>query len=255
MASNYDTIAPNGLPAPAYANSWLGNREETILRHGFSEQLLGLDWWHRELKKAGLEAYTPRVDPIGGDSGLLTRSDLFALGAQADGEAAMLTFFFNVLAWGSGPSRRHNKTRIEAFADERARSNNLQLLHNAAEEARSGTAQGTRHAYSTLIRRGGGQIPGLGPAFFTKFLYFVGGGKGEIPCLILDARVARSLHSAGWGSLPQLKTRTGWSYSYNWYTNTYVSYCELLARWAREARSSASPDEFERALFEGRERP
>ncbi len=44
-------------------------------------------------------------------------------------------------------------------------------------------------------------------------------------------------------------------YSYNWYTDTYVSYCQLLDRWAREESerhaSTIWPDEIERALFEG----
>ena len=107
----------------------------------------------------------------------------------------------------------------------------------------------SRSAYGTLIRRSGGQIPGLGPAYFTKFLYFVSEGADGTRCLILDARVAGSLARAGWTSLPRSK-RTG--YSYNWYTATYVSYCELLGRWAAGESASRGhqvwPDEIERAL-------
>jgi hypothetical protein len=52
----------------------------------------------------------------------------------------------------------------------------------------------------------------------------------------------------------------GWSTilagSYNWYTRTYVAYCDLLARWAVAASDTTgktvAADEFERALFAGR---
>ena len=102
-----------------------------------------------------------------------------------------------------------------------------------------------RAAYSSLIRPGRGVIDGLGPSFFTKLLYFAGGGELKHPCLILDANVARSLHDLGWTSLPRV-----WA---NWYTDTYVSYCELLHRWAGELPSRKSgpvaADEIEYSLF------
>lgn len=46
---------------------------------------------------------------------------------------------------------------------------------------------------------------------------------------------------------PTYPTRT---YSYNWYTATYVSYCELLERWAYQSGAEVTPDMFERALFD-----
>lgn len=94
-------------------------------------------------------------------------------------------------------------------------------------------------------------IPGLGPAFFTKVLYFASETTTGTRCLILDARVAANLYSAGWKTLPH----RGGNFSYNWFTTTYVDYCELLARWAEEASQELGttvwPDEIERTLFEG----
>jgi hypothetical protein len=83
-------------------------------------------------------------------------------------------------------------------------------------------------AYSALIRRGDAQIPHFGPAFFSKFLYFASGNTTP-RCLILDARVARSLWALGWSIAP---TYRGRSFNYNWYTDTYVAYCSLLGSWA-----------------------
>jgi len=77
----------------------------------------------------------------------------------------------------------------------------------------------------------------------ASFLYFASEGAQQ-RCLILDARVARSLFDLGWSIAPTYPTKT---FSYNWYTDTYVSYCELLSRWAEVAGTA---DMFERALFD-----
>jgi hypothetical protein len=65
----------------------------------------------------------------------------------------------------------------------------------------------------------------LGPAFFTKYLYFAGGGAATRPCVILDRVVAANLRARGWDGLR----------SASWSAVTYVQYCELLACLAREA--------------------
>jgi hypothetical protein len=169
--------------------------------------------------------------------------------ANADAtEDEVLSLFWHVLAWGTGQSQRGNVTRIQSFVDASDRVRNVALLKDAAAFARNGDAAA---AYRTLIRRGGGQIRGLGPAFFTKFLYFASEGTNGTRCLILDARVAGSLRRAGWLSLPWSE-RSG--FNYNWYTATYASYCELVGRWAAEETARLNgkvwPDEIERALFD-----
>ncbi|MBC2590391.1 hypothetical protein NPA35_00670 [Rhodococcus aetherivorans] len=87
-------------------------------------------------------------------------------------------------------------------------------------------------------------IPFLGPAFFTKFLYFAGAGAPTQPSLILDSRVATALHRAGWTSLG---TRGGWP------AQTYRRYTALLARWADEyalEQQGSGTDVLERWLFD-----
>lgn len=158
---------------------------------------------------------------------------------------AHLDLLWHVLAWGSGTARRNNRQRIESFRDPELRRQRVDVLRRATRAAREGDAAA---AYGLLIRRGGGVIPGLGPAFFTKYLYFIGAGAPDHRCMILDARVATSLHQAGWMTMP--------AGSYNWYSRTYVAYCDLLARWAGDATErlgrQVPPDQFERALFAGR---
>ena len=76
-------------------------------------------------------------------------------------------------------------------------------------------------AYELLLE-GPGHVAGLGPAFFTKFLYFVGydqSSSGQLRPLILDRYVARGLN----------KLRgTSWSDA-GWRPSTYADYLW----WAR----------------------
>ncbi|PKQ18264.1 MAG: hypothetical protein CVT68_04270 [Actinobacteria bacterium HGW-Actinobacteria-8] len=243
--------APPDLAMPSYVGGWLGRRQERVLEHGFSEHQIALDWWKKELKTAGLDAWEVSVDPLGSGATRLDRATLFELGQLAHDHESTLRFLLHVLAWGSGIGSRNNRKRLAAFSNEELRRVNLDLLQRAASIVQSGDAYANRQAYSMLIRPGGGMVPGLGPAFFTKFLYFAGRGEGKVPPLILDARVASRLYDAGWTDLPRSSRKNGYSYSYNWYTDTYVSYCELLARWADESPLGTRPDEIERALFEG----
>jgi ABC-type transport system substrate-binding protein len=59
-------------------------------------------------------------------------------------------------------------------------------------------------------------IAHLGPALFTKYLYFAGAGAPDHPSLILDSRVAVALVDIRWTSL---RPETGWP------AETYQRYC------------------------------
>lgn len=83
-----------------------------------------------------------------------------------------------------------------------------------------------------LTTRGGPAIRGLGPAFFTKILYFAGAKRvppGCAPPLILDALVARALSwLLGTFHLYVDLGTAGWSA----YGKGFVRYVESMARWA-----------------------
>lgn len=244
-------IAPAELPLPEYVKSRLGRRDTYVLDHGFDARSVGPDWWKDHLRAQRLN-HTVRTfpSPLGER---LTRANLFELGRTVtrldSTDDQVLVFLWHVLAWGTGPGQRGNIRRIQSFAHAEDRIRNTELLREAARLARFGDPAA---AYRALIRRGGGQIPGLGPAFFTKYLYFASEGTEGTRALILDARVAGALARAGWSSLPR---QTGGGYSYNWYTATYASYCHLLHTWAAQESEKRDtpvyPDEIERALFQG----
>lgn len=226
--------APPNLSPPAWLLTTAGgtSRSMYIDDHGFTEDQIGSEWW----SERGID-----LKLLPGTDGIprLTRGGLFQMADRVgDDNESLLTFLWHVLAWGSGRSRRNNDLRIVS-----ARTNGP-LLREAFDAARAGDP---RAAYGTLIRSGGAVIPQLGPAFFSKFLYFAS-ERTHPRCLILDARVAQSLLGLGWSMAP---TYPGPTFSYNWYTDTYVSYCGLLGSWAAEVGDDVGPDMFERAMFEG----
>jgi hypothetical protein len=227
--SEFDKVAPPGLAVPRSLIDVVSAKDRTgyIVAHGFTREEIRPQWWARH----EIEITFPST--IDGVS-KLTRGDLFAMAETVRSDGDLLRFVWHVLAWGSGDARRNNLKRIESC---RA---STPLLRQAFEAAR---ASDPRKAYGSLIRPGRAAVPHLGPAFFSKLLYFASEGAQQ-RCLILDARVARSLFNLGWSIAPTYPTKT---FSYNWYTDTYVSYCELLTCWAEVAGNA---DMFERALFD-----
>lgn len=150
----------------------------------------------------------------------------------------LFTLLWLPLAWGSGRSLRHNCQRLDSIQADVSRA--ADLLTQAADESRRDHAR----AYALLRRARHNQLRGLGPSFFTKFLYFAGGGAPEHPNLILDRVVATALHDhGGWTSLDRVGP---------WPPETYERYCVLLARWAKE--HGCAPDQLEHALFTGERR-
>lgn len=230
----FPRVPPQGFTVPGDVVELLRarSRSDYVLDHGPTREEVKPGWW----AKQGIEIAFPST--IDGQA-RLTRRDLFAMADEAeagDGEA-LLRFLWHTLAWGSADSRRNNLQRI---TNSKA---NVATLRSAFEAARTGNPHA---AYGSLIRPGRAAIPRLGPAFFSKFLYFAS-AEASPRCLILDARVARSLFRRGWSMAPTYPTRT---FSYNWYTDTYAGYCDLLADWAQQAGDGVTADMLERALFE-----
>ncbi|ORJ61163.1 hypothetical protein [Mycobacterium simiae] len=203
--------------AHVHVTDWIDNHKVEV----------GRDWWTSTLQKYGFE------DTLVGET--IHRADVFALAVQAaETPSAALTLLWNSLAWGSGRKRRNNKARIASVA--RDRESVAVQLQQAAWLSRTNPGA----AYRLLYPNNRTAIRELGPAFFTKYLYFAGGGAANHPCCILDKNVALALRkTCGWRSLP----------TKNWIDTGYERYAALLARWARQQRL-ARFDVIERWLFE-----
>ncbi|MFD3456992.1 hypothetical protein ACFWVC_33055 [Streptomyces sp. NPDC058691] len=119
---------------------------------------------------------------------------------------------------------------------------------------------GAAAAYASLHRR----VPGYGPSFFTKFLYFAGTtvkpASGPAP-LILDRVLARRLRSLATAAGQETGhdpdgSVAGWVWrDRDWSPHRYEVYLSFLHAAARQIAatkdwpSSASPDLLECALF------
>ena len=201
-------------------------------------------WWQDHLDSRGLPGGPLQVQHDARGT-FLTRADVWAhaTDVQRD-EAGALRLLWHALAWGVGRSNTRNEgRRFDAVAADPGRA--AALLQQAAARSR----MQPEDAYAVLHPGGPGAIKQLGPAFGSKYLYFAGGGAPDHPSLILDARVATSLHQAGWASLPTIG---------GWHASAYGRYTELMARWSKQlstAQQSVTGDMLEFALFNKSSRP
>jgi len=193
-------------------------------------------WW-----AATLDATPYAAELFETDNGRLNRVHLFQLGERAAESAEdARRLLWASLAWGTGRKHRLNRARLRAVR--RGEDELSESLRQAAEVSRTSAVAAFR-----LMRPNRNLVKYLGPPFFTKFLYFAGGGSPAHPCLILDSLVAQALRQeCGWSGL------TG---RYVWSADEYAAYCELLAWWALElsgdgSRGVVRPDQLEYALFD-----
>ena len=183
----------------------------------------------------------------------LSRGDLFDMAKSMLSEPGgptdeqLLALLWNTLAWGT-IHKRAGRKRIRAVASDTARA--LKALRDGVALASSDPAGAYEVMYPRLQGVRGPRktrhtaIPELGPAFFTKVLYFAGEGRVDHPCAILDKRVAVALRGhCQWAAL-------GNNY---WEPDTYQRYVDLLGAWADDASAQlgrqVGRDEFERFLF------
>jgi hypothetical protein len=108
-----------------------------------------------------------------------------------------------------------------------------------ASELASG---GPAAAYARLGDHGIAALPGLGPAFGTKFLYFCS-PPGDRTALILDRLVAEWLRGNAGLRLNEVR----------WSAQAYQHYLTTMSDWASEA--AIPPDDLEACIFRPRPAP
>lgn len=230
-------------PVPAVARDGILaiSREHRILDHGFD---LDVDWWNPKLVERRLPG-GPLMTADGATSGRgrIDRRLLFSLADDAledeTGEAA-LRLLWPVLLWGTGDTNRLNKKRIASVAKDPKAAG--KTLRDAAKVSREDPGR------AFLILRPGRRnvITSLGPGFFTKFLYFSGGGDPQHPCTIVDSAVLGTLER----ELPSAPVRRIAKSNYG--VDTYRWANDVLHTWATELSTTArrvAADEVERWAF------
>lgn len=159
-----------------------------LLHHQASIQALAPETQRVRFYQATWERYFPNDPDLRGIcerfSGSISRADLFAYGKEAiAGDYPLRRWFLATMMWGYGIGGRGPWRTRNMLSD----AGKLERLREVIEAVCTGKLQ---EAYTSL------KLPWCGPAFLTKFLYFVGATLEIKPApLILDSRVAVSLNT------------------------------------------------------------
>ncbi|MEU3659849.1 hypothetical protein AB0E77_08800 [Streptomyces sp. NPDC032940] len=186
-------------------------------------RLPSADWWPPELDGRTEVAGRRRVD----------RSLVLDIAARSDSIEGRRHLLTAALVWGTGTKARSVARRARIFTESAPRDIDV-CLEAALDILREDGAVAAYYALNNEHR-----IRFLGPAFFTKVLYFAGReSAGAWRPLILDRFVALALRAAGTGDK--------WPTS-AWKTPCYERYLSLIHEHAR--REGVFPDQIEAALF------
>ena len=169
------------------------------------------DTWRDWLQRAQVDSDVVNAVFAGIGDGAVTRPELRELTLRADDSAGRLTLLIATLIWGRGKSNGRMRDPVVRVISSQDRD---ETLYRTAELARAGKAA---EAYAAW------KLPGLGPAFFTKWLWVASSMKAD-SCLVLDSRVWASLRALGWSSL-EAAGRRDWPSRYA----AYVAACHQCA--------------------------
>ncbi|MDH6228169.1 hypothetical protein [Streptomyces sp. MJP52] len=181
-------------------------------------------WWAPELDECPTIAGRRRVD----------RRTVFAVASRADTPEGRRHLLTAALAWGTGTKARSVARCAKIFAEADAADRINEHLASALDVLRNKTAVEAYYAFNN-----DDHIAYLGPAFFTKVLYFAGHERptGTHRPLVLDRLVAIALQELTGDTWPT----SGWKTP--WY-NRYLTVAHELAQ-----RADVLPDQIEAALF------
>ena len=224
---------------PTALATWVGShpRGKVIDDHGFKLKIAA--WNDRVGHLRGAPLTSEDGDT---ELGLISRGGLFSLARDAredESGTAALHLFWQSLAWGTGNSHRNTPGRIASVAANEEQA--ALLLRDAA-----GLAATDPEAAFLKLQPRRPALKSWGPNFFTKYLYFAGGGALDHPSLIVDARVLATLNETT-GDMAFRPRYTNYSVA------TYVAACNIMRTWAAELSSQerrVGADEVERWAFD-----
>jgi hypothetical protein len=163
------------------------------------------------------------------------RDELFRVAAVArnGGDERLLQLFWDILAWGVMGNFRNAGRIVDFAATDDGRVRLVTALRTAADASYAGKIE---DAYRAFVDH---KIPRLGPAFFSKVLFFTGDRASHEPrCLIFDSRVE--------SALPMV---TGRHYSLaRKPVEVYALYCRDLHDWSQQ--HGVSPEAIEARLYQ-----
>ncbi|MFD7409539.1 hypothetical protein ACFV7R_44605 [Streptomyces sp. NPDC059866] len=203
---------------------------------------------------AGIEPWPALLaDRTGGGRAAVSRAQVMAVARAGAVSSSWRETLVASYVWGQG-GNGYGPHRLG------------QILHGPSVQTQLARAvamladEGAVAAYRSLR----GAIPGLGPAFFTKFLYFAGAARLELPGprpLILDQRIARvvrayAIRVGQKAGLAEPAGLAGWLWSDGgWTAHRYDIYLGWMhaatGQLAATTHWPFAPDLLELALFGG----
>lgn len=161
----------------------------------------------------------------------LSRGDLFTLGSKVETAQDAVNFYVAVCSWGAGAKARDIYRRIPTLSQPDVGEKLLCGIMLAKD-----TNVEAEDAYRSFWTSDQYRLKGLGPAFFTKLLYFAAGptDSKKMRHLILDAKVAGSI---------------GWPEKAWWTPSEYGDYLELISNVMEHLPEAERSDCLEMRLF------
>lgn len=155
------------------------------------------EWWTRYFNDSLAHFWPPQLDQTeidANDYRWVSRNDVFRI-AASDFEHRELHTAVAAYVWGLGKNAYSIGRLVRAFT-----TNADTVENNLRTSAAILVSEGAVAAYHSMLRGGPARTKFMGPAYFTKFLFFIGyqnpGVTGLRP-LILDKRVATALRGRG----------------------------------------------------------
>lgn len=209
----------NGLPTTEQVNN---HNISFFPRHW-------LNRWDESLPAVPSVLQDGKVDARGRQN--ITRSDLFSMGATVTRAQDAVNFYVAVCSWGAGSKARDIYRRIPTLSEPAVGEKLLEGILLARDPETP-----AKDAYQAFYATAQYRLKGLGPAFFTKLLYFAADPSDtrELRHLILDQKVAASI---------------GWPNKVWWDTSEYVDYLELVNETMQQMPEAERSDCIEMRLF------
>lgn len=161
----------------------------------------------------------------------ISRADLFELGSSLESTEQVLDFYGQVCMWGSGSSALQVRRCVQPL-------NDPTTLGRISEVLLDDPARDPSDLYYRFNSYDYQRTKYLGPAFFTKLLYFrsrkTAIDQGTRVPLILDKIMAETL---------------GWKQHGGWKRDRYVKYLDIMDEAAEELKMNVARDYLEFVLF------